>query len=170
MDSAVASRAEQLMALGLSDEECKDPGFQRVWRSAVSHMASLTTPFQNASTLRPMWANFLARACYARLIPEDRLFVDTLHAVAMRDIQGVASNGTKLLQSSWHPANAYETASTVLSVSASLIALDRKQDARVLLERLLPTVVVDPQLLMATRMLIGMTRQADPAPSPSMRE
>src|SRR5262249_8885333 len=103
-----------------------------------------------------------ARECYGRLAAEDRLFVDMLHAVAMRDIEGVASTGTRLLQSPWQPADSYEAASTVLSTATSLIVLDRKDEARALLENLLPIVAADGQLQLATRMLLGMTIQAGP--------
>ncbi|HEU4690628.1 MAG TPA: hypothetical protein VFS23_19805, partial [Vicinamibacterales bacterium] len=130
-------RAKDLMAVMTPASGCAQPGIANAWFQSVAATAANTTAYLASEDLRPVWQSIEASPCFATAIPQDRQFIAFFKAVAMRDREQVIAQGSALLQQKdVMPTEA--RAEVLLAVSASLLGLNRSDEAIQLLQADLP--------------------------------
>ena len=85
-------------ALDVPAETCRVGGVAEAWAVAVTDLSKRTTAFLPYEELAPLWTRILSSPCYSGAAPEQLLWPNFLHAVAMRDRSKVAELGRQLLE------------------------------------------------------------------------
>jgi hypothetical protein len=85
-------------ALDVPSEICRIGGIAEAWSVAITDLSKRTTAFLPYEELAPLWTRILSSPCYSAATPDQLLWPNFLHAVAMRDRQKVAELGHRILE------------------------------------------------------------------------
>jgi hypothetical protein len=86
-----------VLALDVPSDTCRVGGVAEAWAVAVTDLSKRTTAFLPYEELAPLWTRILSNPCYLGAAPDQLLWPNFLHAVAMRDRSKVAELGHRIL-------------------------------------------------------------------------
>ncbi|HSD74470.1 MAG TPA: fused MFS/spermidine synthase [Steroidobacteraceae bacterium] len=134
-DHLSAHAARTFLTLYSSREECQKPAIQRAWLDSAYYMAAETNVALGSNELRAIWDRLSATPCAGQLSPRAGEMFSLLRAVAMRDVNSVASKGGALLASDYKFDDTDQLALALIATAASNIAIDKPAEAAALIEK-----------------------------------
>jgi spermidine synthase len=172
-DHLTAEAARAFLTLHSSKEECAREGARRAWLDSAYYIGAETNALLAPAELRVIWDQLEKTPCASQLSAQDHAMLDLLRAVALRDVDGVASTGSALFASNYEFAVRDYLSLALIATAASDIAIDKPAEAIQLLEehasgaRQTPSQALALQWLsaIAAAQLTGSTQAASVAKS-----
>jgi hypothetical protein len=134
-DHLSASAARTFLTLYSPKEECAKPGVRRAWLDSAYYIASNTNVALGSNELRVIWDRLAATPCAQQLSERDREMFSLLRAVALRDVEGVASTGAALFAADYRFAERDYQPLALIATAASQIALNQPREALALIDK-----------------------------------
>jgi predicted membrane-bound spermidine synthase len=134
-DHLTASAAKTFLTLYNPKEQCSQRGVRRAWLESAHYIASRTNVALGSNELRVFWDQLAATPCAQKLSARDRQMFELLRAVALRDVEGVASTGAALYAANYEFDESDYQALALIATAASQIALNKPREALALIDK-----------------------------------
>ncbi|HJS21255.1 MAG TPA: hypothetical protein VJ764_01245, partial [Steroidobacteraceae bacterium] len=134
-DHLSAAGARTFLTLYSPKDECSKPGVRRAWLDSAYYIASNTNVALGSNELRVIWDRLAATPCAQQLSKQDREMFALLRAVAVRDVERVASTGAALFAADYDFADSAYRPLALISTAAAQIALDEPHEALALIDK-----------------------------------
>jgi spermidine synthase len=131
--SAIA--AKTFLTLYSPKEECSQPGVRRAWLDSAYYIGSRTNVALGSNELRVFWDQLAATPCGEKLSGQDRQMFEFLRAVALRNLEAVASTGAALYASDYAFDESAHRSMALIATAASQIALNKPREALALIDQ-----------------------------------
>jgi hypothetical protein len=134
-DHLSAGAARTFLTLYSPKGDCSQPGVRRAWLDSAYYIASNTNVALGSNELRVIWDRLAATPCAQQLSEQDREMFALLRAVALRDVERVASTGAALFAADYDFADSIYRTLALISTAAAQIALNKPHEARALIDK-----------------------------------
>ena len=127
--------ARAFLTLYSSKDECQKDAVQRAWLDSAFYLGVQTNAALSSSELRVIWDRLGATPCASALSAQDEKMFLLLKAVALRDVEGVATLGAELFASDYRFNEAGHLALALVATAASQVATNKPVEALALINK-----------------------------------
>ncbi len=134
-DHLNTNAARAFLTLASTKDECQKASVRRAWLDSAYYLAVQTNAPLASNELRVIWDQLGATPCAGALNQQDHKMFLLLRAVALRDVDGVASMGAELFASDYKFDEAGHLSLALIATAASAVATNKPVEALALINK-----------------------------------